>query len=114
MKYIFMLILLNTVTSCNSQNCNNIDLLKKDYKEAISEIRKTNFSLSEKANTNSSWIKKIEYYSCDETIGFLIMTTKKNKEYIHKNVPVNLWYRFKNANSYGGFYTSNIKGRYQN
>lgn len=101
------------VSSCSSQNCNNIDLLNKDYKEAILEIRKTNFSLSEKVNTNSSWIKKIEYYSCDEAVGFLIMTTKKNKQYIHKGVSANLWNRFKNANSYGGFYTSNIKGRYQ-
>lgn len=112
-KIIYLSIFIMLTNSCISQNCNNIDLLNKGYKEAISEIRKTNFSLSEKANTNSSWIKSIEYYSCDETIGFLIMTTKKNKEYIHKNVPVNLWYRFKNTNSYGGFYTSNIKGRYQ-
>lgn len=108
-----VIIFLLMLNSCKSQNCNNIDLLNKNYKEAISEIKKTNFSLSEKVNTDSSWIEKIEYYSCDEAVGFLIMTTKKNKEYIHRAVPVNLWRRFKNANTYGKFYTSNIKEKYQ-
>lgn len=104
---------LMTALSCTSQNCNNIDLQNKNYKETIQEIKQTNFYLTEKIDTNSSWIERIEYYSCDEAIGFLIMTTKKNKHYIHKSLPVSLWRKFKNANSYGKFYTSNIKGKYQ-
>lgn len=112
-KVILFSVFIMFTNSCSGQDCNNIDLLNKDYKEVITIIKKTNFSISEKINTDSSWIEKIEFYSCDEAVGFLIMTTKKNRKYIHKAVPVNLWYKFKNANSYGGFYTSNIKGRYQ-
>jgi len=112
-KVIIFSVFIMLTNSCSGQDCNNIDLLYKDYKEAITVIKKTNFSISEKVNTDSSWIEKIEYYSCDEAVGFLIITTKKNKQYIHKGVSVNLWNRFKNANSYGRFYTSNIKEKYQ-
>jgi hypothetical protein len=113
LKNITVFCLFLSIFSCKGQDCTEIELLGKNYKEALSEIRLTSFNLTEKLNTNSSWIESIEYHSCDEAIGFLIMITKKNKQYIHKAVPVNLWYQFKNANSFGEFYTSNIKGRYQ-
>jgi len=112
-KRLVILCFFTTALSCKSQNCNNIDLQNKNYKEAIQEIKQANFNLTEKVNTNSSWIKSIEYYSCDEITGFLIMITKKETQYIHRAVPVNLWYKFKSANSFGRFYTSNIKGKYQ-
>lgn len=113
LKNITVFCLFLSTLSCKGQDCAEIELLNKSYKEALSEIRLTSFNLTEKLNTNSSWIESIEYYSCDEVTGYLIMVTKKEKQYIHKGVPVNLWHRFKNANSFGKFYTSKIKRRYQ-
>jgi hypothetical protein len=113
LKNIIAFCLFLSIFSCKGQDCTEIELIGKNYKETLSEIRLTSFNLTEKLNTNSSWIESIEYYSCDEVSGFLIMVTKKEKEYIHKGVTVNLWHRFKSANSFGRFYTSNIKGKYR-
>jgi hypothetical protein len=102
------------VVGCNSQNCNEIDLHKRGHNVAISTIRQFDFKFSEEVNTNeSSWIKSVEYYSCDEVTGFLLITTKKGKEYIHNGVPKDLWSKFIHSNSFGSFYNSNIKGKYQ-
>ena len=53
-----------------------------------------------------------EYYSCDSKTGYLLITTAK-KTYAYDNVPIEIWNKFKNADSFGKFYLSNIKGRYR-
>lgn len=103
---------LSSLLNCQSQNC-NINLDNKNYQEAIQEIKQANFDLEQKINVSSTWIKRIEYYSCDNEIGFLIMTTFKNKQYLHNYVSIDLWNKFKEADSFGRFYNSNLKGRYQ-
>jgi len=102
------------ISVCYSQNCNKLELSSKSFTEAVRGVRETNFKLFEQVDTKkSSWIKSLEYYSCDGAIGYLVMTTKKDRNYIHKGVPVDLWYRFKRASSFGKFYNLNIKGKYQ-
>lgn len=62
--------------------------------------------------SGSSWIRSAKYYSCDNIVGYLIFTTDK-KEYIHINVPLEVWQQFKEASSFGRFYNQNIKYKYQ-
>lgn len=111
MKYLHLFSLLFFI-SCGNKNCNDLNSNFKSFDDAIEVVRETNFSIEEKVNTDSSWIDSIEYYSCDEQLGFLIINTNKGRSYIHKNVPIQVWNEFKNASSYGKYYNNFIKGRY--
>ncbi|MGF7231165.1 KTSC domain-containing protein [Arachidicoccus sp.] len=51
-------------------------------------------------------------YSCDGNKGFLIVKLK-GKKYIYKDVPKNVWNRFKTAKSFGSYYDHYIKHYYQ-
>ena len=98
------------ITSCNHYNCSEINPNFTSYQNAIEVVQNASFTIEEKINTDSSWIDSIEYYCCDEVSGYLIVNTKKGKSYIHKNVPIQVWNEFKNADSFGRFYNQNIKG----
>lgn len=110
MKFVVSLIAFILI-SCGG-NCNNLNKSFASYDNAIELVRASKFILEDKVNTDSSWIDSIEYYSCDEITGFLIVNTKRGKTYIHKNVPIQLWNEFKKADSFGRFYNQRIKGSY--
>jgi hypothetical protein len=112
MKHSFLFSLLFFI-SCENKNCEDLNSNFKSYNEAIEIVQNTSFAIEEKVDTDSSWIDSIEYYSCDEVSGYLIVNTKKDKSYIHKNVPIQVWNEFKKATSFGKFYNRNIKGVYQ-
>ncbi|MBC8213465.1 MAG: KTSC domain-containing protein [Candidatus Marinimicrobia bacterium] len=100
-------------TSCNAQVCDSLPNKFDSYQVALKLINSSKFNLSEECNTSkSSWIKNAEFYSCDLNVGFLLIKTSK-KTYIHSNVPLKIWSEFKKADSYGSFYASKIKGKYQ-
>ena len=88
MKYFNFFILL--FISC-SGNCDSINKNFSSYDESISIIRSSDFIIEENIDTNSSWINSIEYYSCDEATGYLIVNTKKGESYLHENVPIQVW-----------------------
>jgi hypothetical protein len=93
-------------------NCSSLPSHYSSYSEAISKIKNANFTLTDRAYTvNSSFISSAEYFSCDGKTGFLIIGIN-NRQYLHNNVPKNVWLQFKSANSLGQFYDRNIKGRY--
>ena len=109
-KIIVFLVLI--MVSCKKDNCAEISSKFTSYEVSIETLQNSSFAIEEKINTDSSWIDSIEYYSCDELTGYLIINTKKDKSYIHKNVPIQVWNEFKNAESYGRFYNQTIKGNY--
>ncbi len=98
--------------SCKENNCSEINPNFTSYKYAIEVVQNSSFAIEEKVNTDSSWIDSIEYYSCDEASGYLVINTKKGGSYIHENMPIHVWNEFKNADSFGKFYNQNIKGNY--
>ena len=107
MNYALVLIIL-----FNPPPCDDLPASFESYNQAISIVRKATFKIEEGVTTyKSSWIKRIEYYSCDGDKGYLIMTLKSSKEYIHKGLPIEVWKKFKVAESYGSFYNGKIKGR---
>jgi len=112
-KIIILVSFISSFVCCKGQNCEILDDNFESYKVAIQTLKSTKFNFSEKLNTSkSSWIYDAEYYSCDGENGFLLITTK-TKTYIHRNVPIKIWNEFKKAESFGSFYSGNIKSRYQ-
>jgi hypothetical protein len=109
-KIAFVLLLF--IVACSKEKCSDINFNFTSHKNAIEVVQNSSFAIEEKVDTDSSWIDSIEYYSCDELLGYLIVNTKNGKSYIHKNVPIQIWNGFKNADSFGRFYNRKIKGKY--
>ena len=102
------------IRPCHGQDCNKLPNVFTSYSRAITLVQNSTFKIQEAANTSgSSWITSANYYSCDGKTGFLIYTTNRGYQYIHKGVPVEVWKEFKNAPSKGTYYDYNIKHRYQ-
>lgn len=79
----------------------------------MEQIRSATFLIAEELNTDeSSWVRGAEFHSCDGTTGFFILRTA-DRDYIHVDVPVAVWQGFKEASSFGSYYTANIKRRYR-
>lgn len=102
--------------SCTAEAQQSCEQLKEKHVDAdgmLDLLDLTSFSFSEQLDTSkSSWIKAASYYSCDGAKGYFVLRTSK-KVYIYKNVPKDLWNRFKQADSQGSFYNRQIKGRYE-
>lgn len=112
MKYFLILISFILINSCTSQDCSKLPESFNSYSSAVSQVRASSFKIKEKINTEKSgWMKSAEFYSCDGVTGYFIFSAK-GRNYIHKGVPLSLWTEFKNADSFGSFYNSNIRGRY--
>ena len=113
-RFLFIGILLISIASCQSQDCNKLPIRFDSYSQAISLIKNSSFKITESANTsNSSWISSAKYYSCDGNTGYFIYTTNKGYEYIHSQVPRYIWEGFKNAASKGSYYNDKLKDNYQ-
>ncbi len=111
--YLLSIILSTILFSCNGQDCSKIPQTFQTYAEAKRTIAATNFALTENLNTSkSSWIRSAQFFSCDSRKGFMIFKTDK-EEYIHQDLPISIWNNFKQAVSFGSFYSSNIKKKYQ-
>ena len=112
-KYLLLCLIVLLSISCNTQNCSELKENFTSYEQAKKTIETTKFAFSDNCNTSkSSWILGAEYYSCDNINGYFLIETKK-ETYIHKNLPKEIWIEFKNADSFGKFYNSEIKGKYQ-
>jgi hypothetical protein len=82
------------------------------YREAEIAIHTTNFTFSQDLNTTkSSWVRGAKYFSCDKKTGYFILKTDRGN-YIHMDMPISIWYDFKNSNSFGNFYNTNIRNQY--
>ncbi|MBL0127576.1 MAG: KTSC domain-containing protein [Flavobacteriales bacterium] len=94
-------------------SCNDLPTSFTSYTEAMDQIRSASFRIAEEQNTDeSSWVRGAEYYSCNGSTGFFILRTD-DRDYIHIAVPLAVWHGFKEASSFGSYYTTNIKRRYR-
>jgi hypothetical protein len=117
MKKTALLLLLSLVILISSaqgqKNCASLKTKFKSYNEALIAIQNTKFLIEDEVNTStSSWIRSASYYSCDGKVGYFILGTDK-RDYIHANLPFAMWKAFKQANSFGSYYNTHIKNRYQ-
>jgi len=94
-------------------SCADLPTSFTSYTEAMDRIRSASFRIAEEQNTDeSSWVRGAEFYSCDGASGFFILRTD-NQDYIHVDVPIAVWQGFKEASSFGSYYTANIRKRYR-
>src|SRR5688572_23118953 len=101
-KYLVPLLILLQV-SCSDQDCDKLPTFFPTYAEAKLQISKTRFAFFDTINTaESSWIRGAHYFSCDKKVGFMIFKTD-TKEYIHQNLPIEIWNGFKLAGSFGAY-----------
>lgn len=97
------------------------DLITRDlekefysYEEAVDYVRNDpNFIVDEVDTSKSSWIREAEYYYLkSNNFGYVILNLN-GKEYIHREVPKNVWEGFKRSSSFGSYYNQYIKGKYK-
>lgn len=101
------------IPACDSPNCTDLNDNFTSYQQAKRSIKNTKFTFQDVCNTStSSWVEGAEYYTCDNATGYLLLRTQR-KEYIHRNVPMDVWLEFRETASFGRFYNSKIKGKYQ-
>ena len=100
--------------TCKSQNpCKNIQTSFNNYNQALSAVKSADFIYVDNVTTErSSWIRGAKFYSCNKSTGFLIIKTDK-REFIHQNVPISVWNNFKLSDSFGSFYSRNIRRNYK-
>ncbi len=115
MRKLIFIILIVWLSGCNNkEDCRNLPKSFSSYQTAISEIKSKTFKIKDEADcSNSSWLLTASYYSCNEKTGYFIMTTKTGRKYIHEKVPVEIWQQFKKSDSFGSFYNTHIKGKFQ-
>ena len=115
MKKILLLIFgLTLLTACNSKtDCGDLTGSYDTFIEARKAITKANYPIKKIQSTpESSWIKRIEFYSCNEKEGYLIIYTTRAEEYIHAHVPIAVWDEFSSSKSKGSYYNSNLVNRF--
>jgi hypothetical protein len=101
--------------ACYHPACDTMPLNFNSYENAISFIKRAVFKREDKINIldeKGSRLQSANYYSCDESVGYVIVKTDKG-EYLYSGVPDSIWENFKNTDSYTSFYNYNIKGKYR-
>ncbi len=115
MKKILLIVFgMAALAACKGKtDCGDLTGSYKTFEEARKDITKANYPVKKmQATPESSWIKRIEYYSCDEKEGYLIIYTTRAEEYIHEHVPIAVWNEFSTSKSKGSYYNSNLVNRY--
>ena len=112
-KLFFYFLCIVALNACVQTDCNKLKQKFSSYNEAISIIKSTNFTFTDNVNTSrSSWVRGASFYSCNKQLGYFIIKTDE-RNYIHKDLPISVWYNFKKTSSYGSYYNRYIKNRYQ-
>ena len=94
-------------------DCENLPTSFSSYDEAKQAIEGTDFRIEETVNTSkSSWIRGAYYYSCDGKVGYFLLITD-SQDYLYAEVPLDIWYGFKNAESFGRYFNQRIKNEFQ-
>lgn len=101
-------------SSSIAQTCNNLPQQFSSFSQAERLIKASRFLMEDYIDCRkSSWVHSAKFLSCDGKTGYFIFRTKKSRVYYFQNIPISLWNRFKNASSYGDFFNTYIKDRYQ-
>lgn len=106
----FIYLIISFSTSCKSNlDCEGISSGFISYEQAESLIREATYSFKDTNYPNSDWIEKLEFFSCDGSVGYLILSTKKGKSYLYQNIPIDVWEELEKADSKGKVYHKRIK-----
>ena len=108
------ILFLGCSNSSSSNFCDNPQSSFTNIQEAERVIINSTFEYEDNLRTSqSSWVTKAIYKSCDNSTGYFIYYTNKGNTYLHSNVPIRIWKGFKNASSKGNYINENLKNKYQ-
>ena len=100
------------------QGCLFVNDSFQSISSAQDEIDNTSFTFQDTFYPESMNISEASFYACEKKDGhmslslMIVKTTAKN--YIFKNVPKNIWNRFKKTKSAEEYFEKNIKNMYAN
>jgi len=107
------LIFAGMLLNAQIDDCSHTKTNWKSDKDAIETIENGVFAVVEKViGDQESWLKSVQYYSCNDEFGFMIVKGEK-KCFVHQNVPVSVWETLKIADSKGGYYNFYVKNKYK-
>src|ERR1039457_1996021 len=90
-RLIIISLLSGAILSCTGQHCKNLPTTFSSYSQAITLVQSSTFKVQETADTASSArITSANYYSWDGKTWYLIYTTNRGYQYIHKGVLMEL------------------------
>lgn len=93
-------------------DCDDIPQMFTNFEEALEFVRGLDWTYSDDATFEGSWINSAEYYSCDRKTGFFIMCTD-GKCYIHDYVEMEVWEGIKGTLKPGSYYHKYMRDKYQ-
>lgn len=77
----------------------------------MTEVRRT-YDCEVLEVSRSSVVYGAEYCDAGRAQGYLIVNLR-GREYIHAGVPEGIWEEFRDAESMGSYYSSNLRGQYR-
>ena len=99
--------------SCGKKDCSDLQQKYATQPEAVKAITSSAFQVKESQTTaNSSSIKRVEYYSCDGAVGYLIVYNLSGEIYLHRDVPIDIWKGLKSAEYMRNYYNDNLRNQY--
>ena len=108
---LYFSLILNFIGSCKKKY-DKREVNFQTYHQVDNYLNSNNFKVDETTETNnSSFITSAHFQSEDGKKGYLTLGMR-GKKYHFDDVPFGVWERFKNAESKGKFYHSDIKGKY--
>ena len=113
-KTLLLVFCVTSLLACKSKtDCSDLSGTYTTFEEARKDITKANYPVKHIQSTpESSWIKRIEFYSCNGKEGYLVIYTTRAEEYIHEHVPIVIWEEFSKSTSKGSYYNTNLVNRY--
>lgn len=97
------------VIAGNSCSCDDFKYKFESQTELIKTLEKSELDFAPTFETSSvRGVQSASYYYCNDDHGFLLVKLH-DKELLYKDVPLNVWFEFKFANSLQTFYKDQIK-----
>ena len=102
------------VTAKTKKNCEGLKASFKSYPKAYLAIKATQFAIHRKRKIEAStYLHKLEFYSCDKERGYLIIEYKNNLAFVHQNVSFSIWQDLEFQPDPLSYYLLNIKNNYK-
>lgn len=93
-------------------DCNLMKTSFSSMEQMHTTLDSTVFAFKQEVKTTKrEGVKKLNYYSCDNEVGFLLIRIG-DKEFLYKNYPRYQWKLLIESNDMDEFYNENIRNKY--
>ena len=104
----------NYLVGPNTVTCDSLDIVKEDQKQSIEDIRQAKFRFTQSFKlTRKQGLQAGEFYSCDATHGYLIITYN-SVEHLYFEVSQDFWEMLISSSDPEGVYLERQSGLKKN